>query len=814
MSLTARIKNMNISSKLTLYCAATCTLSLLIALLSIVVYERRAFEDVYKTQLLRVATVVGEQGARALAASDKQAAEIALVPLQFFKSLDAACLYKPVQQTNGGSTLSPLASYPPSSSPCPMPTAAETTFVVTPDKRIEIVYPIHQGNDEIGYLYVSANYKSLQQERAHHLVILVLISLSVILLTLWIASGFTRRILQPLLSLGKTARSIASGDDYSIRATKINADEVGTVVDSFNHMLEKIEQEDAALRESEEKFRLISESSKVGIFQLDIKGNCIYANQELATITGLGLDDILENNWLHAIHSDDLPTILTKWQQMIAEKEAITVNCRIRGQQTRWISGYVGLLKSVAGEPIGFLGSVTDITDVKNAQIQLEQMAFYDTLTGLANRRLFRNRLEHILNNLNREGTHLGLILIDLDHFKHVNDSLGHDSGDALLSLIASRLQHCVRASDTVARLGGDEFAVLLPGISSSVAISNITQKILQALKEPIVLHEREIRITGSAGIAIAPEDANSAETLVKNADLALYQAKDHGRNNYQFFSKTMTTELVNHLQLVDDLRKAVNGNQFGLVFQPQVDLKSGALIGFEALLRWQHEQRGTVSPMKFIPIAEETGLILPLGRWVIAQACQQLRQLLNQQLVTDKVVMTVNLSVKQLQDDELIQFVGTQLEAHDLKPGQLEFELTETVLMENLSATVEHLEALRELGIHISIDDFGTGYSSLGYLKRLPVNIIKVDRSFVSEIPQDKDDMEITAAVIAMAHNLNYEVVAEGVETTEQLDFLRQCGCDYGQGYLFGKPLDEQELLAFCRSYQNFSFNDAATGA
>ncbi len=451
---------------------------------------------------------------------------------------------------------------------------------------------------------------------------------------------------------------------------------------------------------------------------------------------------------------------------MLSDNTAMSISCRLKNGDTKWIAGNVGLLKRNEVELLGYLGTISDISKLKTAQVQLEQMAFYDTLTGLANRRLFRNRLEHAINNINRYDRSIGLILLDLDHFKNVNDTLGHDSGDSLLIIIAERLQHSVRSTDTVSRLGGDEFAIILPGINTSFAISAVAQKILDTITQPIVIKETEVRVTASLGISIALDDSSVAEDLIKNADLALYRAKDIGRNAYQFYTEEMNTALINHLKMISALRLAIDKQDFFLVYQPQFDISSMKITGFEALIRWVDKDIGFVSPMDFIPVAEEAGLIIPIGRWVIATACRQMRSLIDKGLVEDTTVMTVNLSVKQFQDDELVSYIEENLKAYKLPPCQFEVELTETVLMENLQDALTKLEAVKSLGILVSIDEFGTGYSSLGYLKQLPVNIVKVDRSFVMDIPNDEDDMQITAAVIAMAHGLNYQVVAEGVET------------------------------------------------
>ena len=796
--------NLPLAKKLTLFCVITSLASLIVAMTAIVLYDRHNFEEIIKDELTILASVLSNRSAAAVIFDDQELATSNLAALKQQKTIAAACIYKAVEPDSIANESTLLANYPSDGIHCPGHTPQQTLVLDTPNNLfIEVIQPIILDQNIIGYLYLKANTASLQSRQTNHVMVMLVVSFIAALIAFSLARTFALRISSPLSALGNTARIIAQEDDYTRRAEKYSNDEVGQVVDSFNHMLDVIQKEDANLRESEEKFRLISTSSKVGIFQLDDTGQCVYANNELSVITSFSNQQILSEGWLASIHPDDQIVIETKWQTMLDSKQSIQISCRLRDAgRVKWISGSVGLLKRQDHDPIGYLGTITDISDIKNAQVQLEQMAFYDTLTGLANRRLFRNRLEHVTHNLDRDNNKLGLILLDLDNFKNINDSLGHDAGDTLLNTIGSRLQECVRASDTVARLGGDEFAVILPSINSSLATSYVAEKILEKLKNTITINGVEIRITASAGISMAPDDSQNAEELVKNADLALYRAKDKGRNNYRFYTSEMNTDLLNHLELIQDLRNAMDTDQFSLAFQPQLDIKTGNLTGFESLIRWQHPVRGPISPVEFIPVAEETGLILPLGRWVITAACTQLRKMNDQQLVNKDVVMTINLSIQQFQDEGLVEFIDSQLKQFGLMPKQFEVELTETVLMENLDQALLTLEAIKQLGILISIDDFGTGYSSLGYLKRLPVNILKVDRSFVMDIPHDKDDMEITAAVIAMAHNLNYKVVAEGVETEEQLQFLESCGCDYGQGYYFSRPLPAAELESFCHNF------------
>lgn len=794
------IKNLPLAKKLTYFCVLGGALSLSLAMAFIMIYDQFSFKENFKAELSVLASVVSNRSSAAVVFDDKQLAASNLSSLAFRDSIKTGCIYKTEQLKPNEKITTILATYPNASVNCPAYTPLSLTFIESGHVDfIEVIQPIELDDNIVGYLYLNTSLAELDRRLITTFTVFVVVMITACFFIWWLASLIAQYVSAPLQGLSVTAQVIAKEDDYSIRAVKESEDEIGQVVDSFNHMLDVIEREDLNLKESEEKFRLISSDSKVGIFQLDTNGQCVYVNDEMSVITDLAKDEIIAGSWLSTLHPDDMESIQNQWKAMLQNNQEININCRLKSSEIKWISGHVGTLKRQDGTLIGYLGTITDITDVKTAQVQLEQMAFYDTLTGLANRRLFRNRLEHVLANISREGHSLGLILLDLDQFKNINDSLGHDAGDALLTIIAERLRLCVRSSDTVARLGGDEFAIILPGIQNSIAVSNVAQKILQALKTPIILNETEIRISASLGITMAPEDSETAEELTKNADLALYRAKDMGRDNYQFFTAEMNSKLIDHITMVNDLRVGLRLEEFHLVFQPQINIASDELIGFEALVRWNSPSRGFVSPVDFIPVAEDTGLIIELGRWVIVEACKQLRELYDKNLVSAKVAVTVNLSVKQFQDEELVGFIDAQLSKYNLKPHQFEVELTESVLMENLDDARTKLEAIRKLGILISIDDFGTGYSSLGYLKRLPVDILKVDRSFVMDIPDDKDDMEITAAVIAMAHKLGYKVVAEGVETVDQLDFLAACDCDYGQGYFYSKPLMQSDLLVYC---------------
>ena len=436
-----------------------------------------------------------------------------------------------------------------------------------------------------------------------------------------------------------------------------------------------------------------------------------------------------------------------------------------------------------------------NVTELKQAEKAIEQLAYFDPLTGLPNRLLLKDRLNQALTQASREEQLVGLVFLDLDRFKVINDTLGHAAGDCLLKHVAQRLKSCVRKSDTVARLGGDEFIIVLPSISQAEDATLIAQKIFQAFEPPIELEGQELFITSSIGIAIYPSDGQDAEALIANADVAMYQAKERGRNNYQFFSAEMNRKVVEFLNLETSLRRALEQEEFVLHYQQQVDLSTNAMTGVEVLLRWKHPTWGLVYPLEFIEVAEETGLIIPIGAWVLENACRQ--ALLWQKSGYPLMRLGINISSRQLKDPQLPNTIINVLKRTGLQKDRLELKLTERILLEDNQETLRALQDLKNLGIKISIDHFGTGHATLNYLKKFGIDKIKISQSFVSELPQDQDTAEIVQAIIAMAHTLRLRVVAEGIISDEQLDFLKKQGCDEGQGYLFGRPLPADEFTA-----------------
>lgn len=434
----------------------------------------------------------------------------------------------------------------------------------------------------------------------------------------------------------------------------------------------------------------------------------------------------------------------------------------------------------------------------KQAELKLRRLAHYDSLTGLANRSQFRRRLEQALERGVRRQRGVALMMIDLDRFKAVNDTLGHQAGDRMLVMVAKRLRACLRECDKVARLGGDEFTVTLEELSSPDEAAAIAQKIVEAISRPFMVGGQEFYVTPSIGITLHPLDGDNADTLIKNADTAMYQVKAGGRNGFKFFTPAMNELTGERLRMQAALRQAIDRNELVLHYQPKVDLQSGRLHGVEALLRWQRAGGRLLPPAEFIPLAEDTGLILPIGEWVLQQALMQVRAWSELGLPGTRV--SVNISPRQFRQCDLAAVVAAALSQTGLGGEHLEIEITEGVLMEDTQASVATLERLKTLGVGIAIDDFGTGYSSLHYLKRFPIDTLKIDHSFVSDIPRDHDDATITQAIIGLARNLRLNVIAEGVETKEQLAFLRANHCDQGQGYLFSAPLDKAQMAGYLR--------------
>ena len=451
----------------------------------------------------------------------------------------------------------------------------------------------------------------------------------------------------------------------------------------------------------------------------------------------------------------------------------------------------------------GVLEVIRNISEDLSTEAQLREhrerlyhLVHHDALTNLPNRMLLQDRLSRMMMKAKRNNTYVAILFLDLDRFKKINETLGHDVGDKLLLEVSKRLENCVRKSDTVARLGGDEFGIILDDLRDVKFVAVVARKILQALSKPILIQEYELYATSSIGISLYPDDGEEEDELLRCADTALYLAKDAGKNNYQYYTSDMNTRAFEFLLMESGLRKAVDNDELVVFYQPLINLENNMLIGMEALLRWQHPEKGMISPGDFIPLAEETGLIEPIGEWVLRAACIQNKKW--QDAGYPPVKVSVNMSARQFSKKNVVEMIDNILKEIDLSPEYLGIEITESVIMQDVKSTISKLKKMNKMGISLSIDDFGTGYSSLSYLKLFPIDNLKIDRSFVFNITSDSTDAAIAASVILLAHSMNLKVVAEGVETKEQLEVLRQQGCDIVQGFLFSKPIAAEEFVPF----------------
>jgi diguanylate cyclase (GGDEF)-like protein/PAS domain S-box-containing protein len=526
----------------------------------------------------------------------------------------------------------------------------------------------------------------------------------------------------------------------------------------------------------------------------------IYCNPALERITGYTQAEILGRNLRFLQGPDTDPATISEIRNALREERECWVvlkNYRKDGSPF-WNELTIAPVRDEKGRLTHFIGVQTDITQRKRDEETIRHLAYDDALTGLPNRTLFNDRLTLALAQAHRNQGKLAVMLMDLDRFKIINDTLGHAVGDQLLRGVARRLINSLREGDTVARLGDDEFAFLLPGMDQVEDVAKTAQKIIEILKSAFYFEGHELHVTPSIGIALYPNDGEDAQTLLKNANTALHRAKEQGRNTYQLYTPAMNATALERLALESRLYRALEREEFVIYYQPQINIHTGGVVGVEALVRWRHPKLGLILPGKFIPLAEETGFIIPLGEWVLLTACAQNKAW--QDAGLPPLRMAVNLSISHFKREDLTKMLAQVLEKTGLHPNYLELELTESIGMENVERAITKLQELKALGVKLSIDDFGTGYSSLSYLKRFPIDTLKIDQSFVQHIPTNPNDAAITTAIIAMAHSLNLKVIAEGVETEEQLTFLRPYRCDEMQGFLFSKPMPAEEFIQFFR--------------
>jgi diguanylate cyclase (GGDEF)-like protein/PAS domain S-box-containing protein len=556
--------------------------------------------------------------------------------------------------------------------------------------------------------------------------------------------------------------------------------------------------EASSIRTSERRLHGLVQNASDMILICSASGTITYQSPAAEGTWGYGEAELLDEPFEALTHRDDQPAWRNLWEQMqyaavdAADGISRTTELRVHDSGGAWRQAEVVVTNRLHDPAMrGLVVTVRDVTERKAFEQQLTQQAFYDALTGLPNRVLFRDRLEQALVRANRRKDAVALLFLDLDNFKLINDSLGHQVGDKLLVEAATRLRTCVRNQDTVARLGGDEFVVVLELLGGEEDALPVAKAIAHQFSRPFILDDREVVVTVSIGIAVSIAGQEHAENLLRNADMAMYRAKSDGRARYVVFDPSMHTDSLARLELENDLRHALQHEELRVHYQPIIAMGTGIITEVEALVRWQHPTRGLVFPNEFIPIAEITGLIVPLGLWVLEEACRQVTAWRGQFPTQPPLMLSVNLSPRQFQQPSIVADVARALEESGFPANCLKLEITEGIIMRDVEATIRTLWELKGLGLQIAVDDFGTGYSSLSYLKRLPLDVLKIDRSFVSGIGHNQEDTAIVHAIMAMAKSLNFKVTGEGIETAEQLALLGEWGCDFGQGYLLSKPLD-----------------------
>jgi diguanylate cyclase (GGDEF)-like protein/PAS domain S-box-containing protein len=615
-----------------------------------------------------------------------------------------------------------------------------------------------------------------------------------------------RAFTRPIKNIQEVMTAMQVDGNLARRAFITKNDEIGRMASAFNALADSLQKSNAIIREGQEQLKLSAQvfvSSKEAIVITDVNNNIIQVNKAFTDITGYLSEDAVGKNpriLKSGMHDAEFyrglwATLLStgSWQGELMDR-------RKNGEiYPKWLS--IIVVRDQNNEISNYIALFSDITERKASFERIQHLAHFDLLTKLPNRALLNDRLASAISYAKRNGTQLALVFLDLDRFKNINDSLGHHAGDLLLQIVSERLKSCVRESDTVARLGGDEFVILLSSVREPDDAANVAQKVIEIISLPFMLDGNEANIGTSIGIGIYPENGLDSASLVRNADAAMYHAKDNGRNNFQFFSPEMNDKAFERLALENDLRRALKREEFVLHYQPQIDILTRKIIGVEALIRWQHPERGFVPPINFIPLAEKCGLIVPIGEWVIRAACAQ--NIAWQKQGIAPVLTAVNISAQQFQQKDFKELLLAILDETGLAPELLELEITESAIMENAESMLAMLHSLKKMGLRLSIDDFGTGYSSLSYLKHFPIDKLKIDRSFVQDITDDSSNDALIETIINMGHNLKLKVIAEGVETVEQLATLEKLQCDEIQGYYFSRPLAPDDFVAFARKNQ-----------
>ena len=791
MRLTGGIRLNSIRKKLFLLVIVNGGFALLLVAVLLFGYERIETREAAKRELSSQAGIVADSSAAALTFLDNQAAADTLKALHGDANIVQAGTY-----ARDGSLFAAYERGDPDSGHLPRRAAAEGSKFESGYLMMSL--PIRLGNEVLGTVFLKASTKDADAQLRHDMGFVFLVLLVSLALALLLTTSMQRTITGPLAELSNLARLVSVERDYSARAVKRTDDEVGLLVDSFNGMLTQIEAREQALRESEERYALAARGANDGLWDWNLTTSRVYWSSRLNQMLGYPDEETWSGpeRWFESLHNADVERVNAEVAAHIEgrTKELVT-ECRIRQKS----GGYIWVLsrgiavRDKSGKAIRMAGSMTDITRGKVA----------DPLTGLPNRLYFLDRLENALDVSMHNGAHIAVLFLDLDGFKLVNDSLGHAAGDMLLKGVSNRLRSSIAAArgsgnagecSLVARLGGDEFAVLLELAEGAPAAARFAEAILKDVNAPYLVGGHQVFVGLSIGVALSsPPDSgqrNSPDELLRNADTAMYRAKTAGKARFALFDESMRRQAIARLEIETELRNGIENGELLLHYQPQVSIDGQRLTGFEALVRWMHPRRGMVPPAEFIPVAEETGLIVSLGKWVLREACRQMVQWQDRYGLSPSPTIAVNVSFRQLVGKGFVDDVRRILRETGLAPSALRLEMTESAVMKDPEESIETLRHLKELGLALEIDDFGTGYSSLSYLSSLPFDTVKIDRSFVTGLGGAEDHSEIVKTIVELARSLNMDVIAEGVETETERRKLVELGCERAQGYYFSKPL------------------------
>lgn len=784
-----RIREHSFKSKILFTTLLSTFAALSLTGIGLIFIESWLYEKQLRKDTSALASVIGNRSIAALEFEDQETAQRNLASISEQKYVDVICLYD-----NSGTLFS---SFSRADINFNCKHSGPRAFTSSLNSHLVVEQELLHFGERVGQIAIAAN-RSYIMEGLQYFVPLLLALIAIVLFLVSLAvKRVLRGITQPLEELHLTAQTLVDDTNSERRVTRCSDDEIGELVEVFNKMLDNLASENLALQTSESRFRTLTANAPIGIFQLDQDNRLTYANDQWYKIT--------------ATHGSNAPW--TEHQNRIApefkdEYQQSLNNARRKGlanqieyqylatqdSEAMFLMQNIAPLQSVHASG-GFIGTLADVSELKTAQQELEKLAYYDPLTGLPNRRFFLDLLGFGLAKSKRNKAKAAVLMLDMDNFKRVNDILGHASGDKLLQQQAERIRKAVREEDAVSRMGGDEFTIMLAPVNAISEVTTLSKRILDELNTPIVIGNHTLEVGASIGVALYPDDGETVEELIKNADMALYEAKNAGRNRVNFFSFKLDLELRESVRIENKLKKAIHNKELHAFIQPQVS-GDGTVRWAEALVRWHDDKEGFIPPDKFIPLAEETGLILDLGQWMLEQVCFHLSN--HHAYLSSEGIqgISVNLSGRQFYSRTLLNDIRRTIVEHRIPPERLEFELTESAVMDDVNGAIEVMKGIRNMGCKLAIDDFGTGYSSLSYLKRFPINNLKIDRSFVMDIPGDSDGSAIATTIIAMAHKLGLSVVAEGVETEAQRDFLIEQGCELLQGYLFSRPRNIQEFV------------------